>query len=156
MHDDGWLGTDGLREIGVAQGVRTERHLLRPFDVLVTARSGSVQVALVPPGVSRSVAGITLLVTRPREPESGMGHWRWHFLTSASGREQLARRVTVTATLRSLSAKSLGEIEVPVPSARELDAVARLVESSEAARLRRETLRDAVVHEIGRRVATAT
>ena len=85
-----------------------------------------------------------------------MGHWRWHFLTSASGREQLARRVTVTATLRSLSAKSLGEIEVPVPSARELDAVARLVEASEAARLRRETLRDAVVHEIGRRVATAT
>ena len=41
LHDDGWLDLDGLREIGVAQGVRTERHLLRPFDVLVTARSGS-------------------------------------------------------------------------------------------------------------------
>ena len=81
LPDDGWLDTDGLREIGVAQGVRTERHLLRPFDVLVTARSGSVQVALVPPGVSRTVAGITLLVTRPREPESGMGHWLWYFLT---------------------------------------------------------------------------
>ena len=158
LHDDGWLDIGSLREIGVAQGVRTERHLLRPFDVLVTARSGSVQVALVPPGVSRSVAGITLLVTRPKEPETGMGHWLWYFLTSASGREQLARRVTVTATLRSLSAKSLGEIEVPVPSPRELDAVARLVEASEsaynsaveAARLRRETLRDSMVHEIGR------
>ena len=164
LHDDGWLDIDGLREIGIAQGVRTERHLLRPFDVLVTARSGSVQVALVPPGVSRTVAGITLLVTRPKEPESGMGHWLWYFLTSASGREQLARRVTVTATLKSLSAKSLGEIEVPVPSARELDAVACLVEASEeaysesveAARLRRETLRDAVVHEIGRRVVRQT
>ena len=136
--------------------------LLRPFDVLVTARSGSVQVALVPPGVSRTVAGITLLVTRPKKPESGMGHWLWYFLTSASGREQLARRVTVTATLRSLSAKSLGEIEVPVPSARELDVVARLVEASEAAyaesvkaaRLRRETLRNAVVHEMGQKAAT--
>ena len=51
-----------------------------------------------------------------------------------------------------------------MPSARELDAVARLVEASEAAfagavetaRLRRETLRDTLVHEIGRRSATAT
>ena len=65
-------------------------------------------------------------------------------------------------TLKSLSARSLGEIEVPVPTARELDAVARLVEASEAAyteaveaaRLRREALRDAVIQEIGRRAAT--
>ena len=164
LHDDGWLDTGGLREIGVAQGVRTERHLLRPFDVLVTARSGSVHVALVPPGVSRTVAGITLLVLRPKAPDYGMGHWLWYFLTSADGREQLARRVTVTASLRSLSARSLGEIEAPVPSAGDLDVVARLVEASEAActeamkaaRLRRETLRDSVVHEIGRRVSAET
>ena len=164
MHDDGWLDLDGLREIGFIQHVRTERHLLRPFDVLVTARSGSVQVALVPPDVSRTVAGITLLVVRPKEPETGMGHWLWYFLTSAHGRAQLARQATVSASLKSLSAKSLSEIEVPVPSARELDAVARLVEASEAAfagavetaRLRRETLRDTLVHEIGRRAATAT
>ena len=64
--------------------------------------------------------------------------------------------MTVTATLMSLSAKSLGEIEVPVPSARELDAVARLVEASEevyaesveAARLRRETLRDLLLYAV--------
>ncbi len=164
LRDDGWLDLDDLREVGVVQGVRTERHLLRPFDVLVTARSGSVQIALVPPGVSRTVAGITVLVMRPKAPESGMGHWLWYFLTSAYGREQLARRVTVTASLRSLSAKSLGEIEVPVPSDRDLDAVARFMEASEAAyarsveaaRLRRETLRDSIVHELGRRVETAT
>ena len=164
LGDDGWLDLEGLREIGVVQGVRTERHLLRPFDVLVTARSGSVQVALVPPDVSRTVAGITLLVVRPKEPESGMGHWLWYFLSSAHGQAQLARRMTVTATLKSLSARSLGEIEVPVPSDRELDAVARLVEASEAAwtesvkaaRLRRETLRDSVIHEIGRRASTET
>ena len=46
---------------------------------------------------------------------------------------KLAKRVTIATTLRSLSAKSLSEIEIPVPSARELDAVARLVEASEAA-----------------------
>ncbi len=158
VRDDGWLRLDGLREVGLVQGVRTERHLLRPFDVLVTARAGSVQVALVPPDVSRTVAGVTLLVVRPRRPETGMGHWLWYFLTSAHGRAQLAKRMTVSATITSLSASSLGEIEVPVPSERDLDAVARLVEASEAAyesaveaaRLRREILRDALIAEFGR------
>ena len=74
-----------------------------------------------------------------------MGHWLWYFLTSAHGRAQIAQRLTVT----SLSARSLGEVEIPMPSERNLDAVARLVEASEAAydsaveaaRLRREMLR---------------
>ena len=162
VRGDGWLEMNALREVGVARGVRTERHLLRPFDLLVTARAGSAQVALVPPDVSRTVAGLTLLVVRPKEPESGMGHWLWYFLTSTYGRAQLSKRLTVSATVASLSARSLGEIEVPVPSPGELDAVARLVEASEAAytstvevaRLRREVLRDAVIHEIGRKAGT--
>ena len=62
VRDDGWLNVEGLREVGFVYGVSAERHLLRPFDLLVTARTGSVQVALVPPEVSRTVAGITLLV----------------------------------------------------------------------------------------------
>ena len=153
-----------MREVGVVQGVRTERHLLRPFDVLVTARAGSVQVALVPPDVSRTVAGVTLLVARAKEPESGMGHWLWYFLSSAHGRAQLAKRLTVSAIVTSLSARSLSEVEAPVPSPRELDIVARLVEASEAAyssaveaaRLRRETLRDAVIREIARGAVDAS
>ena len=164
VRGDGWLDLSGLREVGVMQGVRTERHLLRPFDVLVTARAGSVQVALVPPDVSRTVAGVTLLVARAKQPESGMGHWLWYFLSSAHGRAQLAKRMTVSATVTSLSARSLSEVEVPVPSPRKLDMVARLVEASEAAyasavetaRLRRETLRDAVIREISYEGADAT
>ncbi len=161
LRSDGWLDFNGLQKVGLVHGVRTERHLLRPFDLLVTARSGSVQVALVPPDVSRTVAGITLLVVRPREPERGIGHWLWYFLTSAHGRVQVARHTTVSATLKSLSARSLGTIKVPVPSADELEAVARLVEASEAAymsaieaaQLRRQVLRDSMVHEIGYRAA---
>lgn len=153
----GWLDLGGLREIGVDRNVRTERHLLRPFDVLVAARAESPRAALVPPGVSKTVAGVTLLVVRPRHPDSGMGHWLWWFLSSAHGRAQLARRLTVSSTITSLSANSLREIEVPVPSARELHLAAELVEASEAAyeaaveaaRLRREALRDSLIHEIG-------
>ena len=164
VRDDGWLDIDGLREVGLVHGASTERHLLRPFDLLVTARTGSVQIALVPPEVSRTVAGVTLLVVRAKQPESGMGHWLWYCLTSSNGRAQLSKRMTVSATLRSLSARNLGEVQVPMPSPRDLDTVARLVEASEAAyasaveaaRLRREMLRDSVVHEIGRRAVPAT
>ncbi len=164
IRDDGWLDLDGLNELGLIHGVRTERHLLRPFDLLVTARTASTQVALVPPEVSRTVAGVTLLVVRAKQPESGMGHWLWYCLTSSLGRTQLARRMTVSATFRSLSAKNLGEVQVPVPSPRDLDAVARLVEASEeayesaieAARLRRETLRDTVIYELAHGAVPAT
>ena len=164
VRDDGWLDIDGLREVGLTHGVRTERHLLRPFDLLVTARTGSVQIAIVPPEVSRTVAGVTLLVVRVKQPESGMAHWLWYYLTSSNGRAQLARRMTASATFKSLSARNLGEVQVPVPSPRDLDTVARLVEASEAAyasaiqaaRLRRETLRDSVIDEIGHRTVPTT
>ena len=148
-----WLPLEGLREVGVAWNHRSERHLLRPFDVLVTARSGSIQAALVPPQVSRTVAGITLLVVRPKEPAIGMGHWIWYFLTSTFGQVEMTKRLVATATLKTLSARSLGEIEIPVPPPSDLERVACLVEASEeayasamqAAVLRRETLRDGIV-----------
>ena len=159
VNEDGWLKLDGLREVGVVRGVRTERHLLRPYDVLVTARSGSIHSVLVPPEVSRIVAGVTLLVVRPKQPELGMGHWLWYFLTSTYGCAQIEKRLTVSSTVTSLSASSLGEIEVPLPSQRELNLVTRLVEASEsaynsaveAARIRREAIRDSVIQEIGYR-----
>ena len=156
IQDDGWLNLEELRKIELVQSNRTERYLLRPFDVLVTARTGSVQLALVPSQVSRTVAGVTLLVVRPTAPESVMGHYLWYFLTSAYGRSQVVRRLTVNATITSLSASALGEVEVPLPSPHQLDQVVRLVEASEeaytsaveAARLRRETVRDSVIQEI--------
>ncbi len=153
---DDRLRRDGLREVGVVQNIRTERHLLRPFDVLVTARAGEPQAALAPPRISRTVAGITLLVARPRNPESGMGQFLWFYLTSSDGRAQLARKARPGLTFTSLSARDLGEMPIPVPPSRILDRLARLVGSSErayaaavdAARLRRATLRDALIREM--------
>ena len=161
IQKDGWLDLGDLQEIEVVRSIRTERHLLRPFDVLVTARAGFTQAAMVPRDVSRTVAGVTLLVVRPRTPESGMGHWLWYFLTSTRGRAEMVKRMTVSATVTSLSASNLGEIEVPVPSLHDLVTLVRLVEASEdayaaaleAARLRRESLRDSIVDSMGRHVA---
>ena len=157
IREDGWLDLSDLRVVGVVQSLRTERHLLRPYDVLVTARAGSIQIGLVPPDVSRTVAGVTLLVVRPKDPDSGMGHWLWYFLSSTHGKSQIYKRLTINATVTSLSAANLRQIQVPHPSPRDLDQVARLVEASEAAyetaieavRLRRSVLRDAIISQIG-------
>ena len=154
--ENGWLSLGELREVDVAWSHRSERHLLRPFDVLVTARAGSVQAALVPPQVSRTVAGVTLLMVRAREPAFGMGHWLWYFLTSTLGRAEMTKRLVVSATMKTLSARSLGEIDIPGPPARDLERIARLVEASEeafalalrATSLRHETLRDGIVRSL--------
>ena len=159
IRDDGWLETDRLREVGIASRLLLDRHVLRPYDVIITARTGIIKVALVPPDVTHTVAGITMLVVRPREPGQGMGHWIWFYLTSGQGRDQLERRMTINSTTTSLSARSVAEIEIPVPSRRELDGIARLVEASEdayteamnAARIRREMVRDSLIENIRRR-----
>ena len=154
--DGGWLNMNGLRGIEVGQSVRTERHLLRPYDVLVTARNSKVRAAIVPPGVSRTVASITVLVVRPHEPESGMGHFLWYYLSSTFGQAQLNRRLTVSPTVTSLSATNLREVALTVPSPQTLDRIARLVEVSEevyaktleAAHLRRDVVRNAIIGRI--------
>ena len=156
VQDDGWVALDGLRLVDLVRSRRTERHLLQPFDILVTARAGSVQLAMTRPNVSETVAGVTLLVVRARDTEGGMAHYLWYYLISAFGRRDLVKRMTVNATLTSLAASSIRDIEVPLPTPRQLELVANLVEASEeaytsavrVARLRREAIRDSVIGQI--------
>ena len=64
LRDACWVDLDGLKEIKVHHSATIERHRLQPYDVLVTARAGYIQASLVPRGVSRTVASVTLLVVR--------------------------------------------------------------------------------------------
>ena len=153
---DDRLGLDGLKTISIQHNPRTERHLLRPYDVLVTGRSRATKVALVPPAVSRTVASVTLLVIRPRLPESGISHWLWYFLTSSIGRSAVERQIRPGMMIPTLPASSLAEVDVPLPADADLDRLAELTEASElayqasvrAARMRREQLRDSLIQEI--------
>ncbi len=143
---------DGLDEIKVKRDTWSERHLLRPFDILVTARSQSVKVALIPPAVSRTVASSTLLVVRAPDPGSGMAHFLSYYLTSTRGRAEVAARLTATS-LPALSAKALGDVPVMAPPATELRRLADLIETAavaraaafEAVRVRQDVLRDAII-----------
>lgn len=149
---DDRLSLEGLREIGLRRGVRTEAHLLEPYDILVTARSPAVKVALVPPGVSRTVAAATLLVVRTPDPGTGLAHFLWYYLTSTRGRAAVASRFTATS-LPALSARALGDVQVAVPSASQLKRLADLIEATEASRetaleavrVRHDVLRDAII-----------
>ena len=156
IQDDGWLGLDDLRQVELVRSRRTVRHLLQPYDILVTARAGSVGLAMVPPEVADTVAGVTTLVVRAHSPETGMGHYLWYYLTSTFGRRELVKRLTVNATITSLSSRAISEVPVPLPSPHQVGRLASLVEASEeaytaavrVATLRRETVRDSVIREI--------
>ena len=149
----GWLDLDDLRRVAVVRNAWSERHLLRPYDVLVTARAESAQVALVPARVSRTAAAGTALVVRAPDPGSGLSHWLWLYLSSTPGRARIAGRRNAGAAAPLLSAANLGALEVPVPPAPILRTIPAFVEASEtayqagvrAAALRRGALADAFV-----------
>lgn len=149
----GWLDLDDLRRVAVVRNAWSERHLLRPYDVLVTARAESAQVALVPARVSRTAAAGTALVVRAPDPGSGLAHWLWLYLSSTPGRARIAGRRNAGAAAPLLSAANLGALEVPVPPAPILRTIPAFVEASEtayqagvrAAALRRGALVDAFV-----------
>ena len=144
----------GLRSVEVRRDSRSEAHLLQPHDLLVTARSQAVKVGLVPPGVSRTVAGVTLLVVRTPDPGTGLAHFLWYYLSSPQGRAEIVSRLTATS-LPTLSARALGDVPVSVPQRAELSHLANLIEAAEesrsaaleAVRVRHDVLRDAIIAE---------
>ncbi len=84
------------------------------LSIADTARAQAVKVALVPPNVSRTVAAVTLLVVRTPDPGSGLAHRLWYYISSERGRAAIASMLTATS-LPTLSAKALGEVQVPKP-----------------------------------------
>lgn len=156
-HDRIGTSSEDLRTIQVLQNAWTERQLLRPFDILVAARSRRVKAALVPAHTTRTVAAATLLVVRVPEPSSGLAHYLWYFLTSAHGRALVEGQVRQGVTIPTLSAGALAAIPLSLPDAAVLRAFPRLVDAAiaahdaavEAARIRHDTIRDAIVANIG-------
>ena len=151
----GWSATGSGRSTWFAAGV--------PSGIFFAPSIFWVRIALArcnwpwrPPSVSETVAGVTLLVLRARDAAGGMAHYLWYCLTSAYGRQQVVRRLTVNATIISLSANLIADVKVPLPSPHQLTQVASLVEASWdaytaaiiVARLHRETIRNSVIREI--------
>src|SRR3990172_1222264 len=129
----------------------TERHLLEPYDVLVTGKSTSAKAAYVSPFIGSAVANSTLLVVRPSDKDIGL--FVWWYLTSPEGRAQVEARMVASATLSSLPPSALPNLEVPLPNGSRLRKFAELIEASEraysaareAAELRRSAVRAAFI-----------
>lgn len=132
----------------------TEKHLLEPYDVLVTGKSTSAKAAYVLPSIARAVANSTLLVIRPSDRDIGL--FVWWYLTSSEGRAQLETRMVASATLSSLAPSALARLEIPLPSRSRLGEFAELIEASErayraareAAELRRSAVRAALIRRL--------
>lgn len=152
---DDRLDLIGIQRARVAFTPRTERHLLEPGDVLVTARSTVVKAARVESGTPASlVADTSLMVVRARE--TWMSSYIWWFFTSAHGRRKVLARMAGSSTLLFLSAANLAEVEIPLPPEADVLRLATLADASErayaagleAARLRREAFREATIERL--------
>ncbi len=88
----------------------------------------------------------------PAAGNAGRAHYLWYYLASTQGRAEVAGRLTATS-LPTLSAKALGDVPVTVPPAADLRRLVELIEASEAsrdaaleaARIRHDVLRDAII-----------
>ncbi|MGI8549846.1 MAG: hypothetical protein ACR2PL_03455 [Dehalococcoidia bacterium] len=154
---DDCLLVEHAEQIQIERNLKTEKHLLRPGDLLVTARSSLFKAALVPPVIERTVADASLNVIRAGDPS--LTHYLWWYMTSPPVRQAMQALMS-GATVLSLPARILAEQEIPLPPLRDLDRLADLVEASErayaaaieAAQLRRSLFRNA---QIGRLIQAA-
>jgi len=143
--------TGPFERIRIPLSPLTEKHLLEPYDVLVTGKSTSAKAAYVPPSIGSAVANSTLLVVRPLDRDTGL--FLWWYLTSSEGRAQVETRMVASATLSSLPPSALASLEVPLPSRSRLRRFAELIEASEraysaareSAELRRSAVRAALI-----------
>ena len=69
------------------------KHLLEPFDILVSARAEAPRMAGVPASIDRAVASITAAGVRTPDPDSGLAHFIWHYLSSERGRAASAEAI---------------------------------------------------------------
>src|SRR5688572_4997554 len=67
IHDDR-LRLDEAEAAAIEQNVKTQKYLLYPHDLLLTARSTLFKAAIVPPPPSPTVADATLFIVRPHDP----------------------------------------------------------------------------------------
>jgi len=128
-----------------------QRHLLKPYDIVVTAKSTAMKAALVPPNIPPAIANSTMLAIRPYDADIGL--WIWWYLTSLQGRARAEALMVASSTLWSLSPRALADLEVPVPPQDQLRTYAELIQASEladekaihAAQLRRHVLREVIL-----------
>lgn len=143
-----------LPRVLIPRNELTAKHLLSPYDVVVTGKSTSVKAAYVPPELGPAIANSTLVVVHPHDPDLGV--FLWWFLTSPQGRRELESRMMGSATIASLPPAAVAGVEVPVPEGRRLHQITEMIEASEraywaareAAEQRRTALRAALVREL--------
>lgn len=154
IQDDRLL-LDGAQRAAIEQNHRTLKHLLRPGDLLVAARSSFFKAALVPKSVQGTVAEASLNVVRVEDPS--LTAFLWWYMTYPQVRAQIQGMMS-GVTVQALPARVLAELELPLPKPHDLDRFADLVEASErayaagieAATLRRATFRDAAIDRLVR------
>ena len=147
VKDIGPAGIDvrALEEIAVPHVSDVDRYLVRPGDVLLSARGTVLKVAIVPEALAGAVATATLAVIRP-VLERILPEVLAAYLRSPAGQAELRARARSATGQIALTARDIRAMKVPVPPMEDQRRIAALVRAlgayetaaGEALRARRE------------------
>lgn len=109
----------------------TPRYQVLAGDLLLSARSTSLKVAIVPPELDGAVIASTLLGvrSRPRLAPAVLAA----YLLSSEGQAALEATCQSGSVQMNLTASALAKLEVPVPSPAEQEELVELLAASDAA-----------------------
>jgi len=150
---DGGIDADEVEQVGIGEPLRLAPYEIHEGDVVVAARGTQLKVALIPGDLAGAILGATLIAIRPVsevQPEVVLA-----YLRGTSGQSALAARLRSATGQVALTARDVGEIQIPLPPADLQQIIVRAVRtagefaaaSREAVALRERVLDD-VVHRI--------
>lgn len=110
----GNLKNDAVLIPEIAIDSNSHRHLLETNDVLFIAKGDNNRACIYPKGLGKAIASSLFFVIRPKDNSVLPEYLKWFLNTSATQKklEQMARG----SRIRSISIKSIYELEVPSPS----------------------------------------
>lgn len=91
-----------------------ERYLTQPGDVLITCRGSILKTCVVPPEVTNSALGASLIAIRPDKSQI-LPSVLAIYLASTKGQHDLLERSNSSMELLNISAKAVKQVEIPVP-----------------------------------------
>jgi hypothetical protein len=147
---DGGIDSGEVEEIRIHDPVRLTAYATHEGDVVVAARGTQLKVAMVRKDVAGAILGATLIAIRTGleiQPEVVLA-----YLRGISGQAALGARLRSATGQVALTARDVGEIEIPLPSAEVQQIIVKTVRaageyataSREAVNLRERLLNDMV------------
>lgn len=152
---DGRLDHDAVQAIADAGVAEDPRYQVKARDLLIPARSTSLQAAMVPEGLAGAVFNATLIRIRCTSDRLAPALLKAYF-DHPEGRAQVESVSQSGTHQMNITVSALGELEIPLPDPDRQAALIAALQSAElactagieTAQLRRDVARDIIIRQM--------